>query len=177
MLSPCVRQVAHALLTRPPLRRISALLLPCAPVRLACVKHAASVHPEPGSNSRIFDLSPSLNLVFLFPLYCFLGRLFVFLLPLNLLLLSSSSRIFRAALLFICQGASPSRFFPRWNFIILRFPFFVNNFLTLFCHIFVNRERAKKRNLNRSRFFFFYMADGTEKEGFEPSRRVNDLHP
>ena len=54
MLSPGVRQVTHALLTRPPLglhkiwpkshQRI-------IPVRLACVKHAASVHPEPGSNS------------------------------------------------------------------------------------------------------------------------------
>ena len=25
-----------------------------SPVRLECVKHAASVHPEPGSNSLIF---------------------------------------------------------------------------------------------------------------------------
>ena len=39
------RQIAHALLTRPPL---TVLLLF---VRLECVKHAASVHPEPGSNS------------------------------------------------------------------------------------------------------------------------------
>ena len=39
------RQIAHALLTRPPLT----VLLPF--VRLECVKHAASVHPEPGSNS------------------------------------------------------------------------------------------------------------------------------
>ena len=48
-------QVTHALLTRPPLgiiksiRRSHQLFL----VRLACVKHAASVHPEPGSNSLI----------------------------------------------------------------------------------------------------------------------------
>ena len=48
------RQVAHALLTRPPLsspnasRRINRL----SSVRLECVMHAASVHPEPGSNSR-----------------------------------------------------------------------------------------------------------------------------
>ena len=48
-LSPSERQVTHALLTRPPLRfekqasQIS--------VRLACVRHAASVRPEPGSNS------------------------------------------------------------------------------------------------------------------------------
>ena len=46
-LSPSHRQIAHALLTRPPLitpRRVIT-------VRLECVKHAASVHPEPGSNS------------------------------------------------------------------------------------------------------------------------------
>ena len=36
-------QVTHVLLTRSPLTRRS--------VRLACVKHAASVRPEPGSNS------------------------------------------------------------------------------------------------------------------------------
>ncbi|CAN4076691.1 unnamed protein product [Withania somnifera] len=34
-------------LTRPPLET----QFPVFPVRLACVKHAASVHPEPGSNS------------------------------------------------------------------------------------------------------------------------------
>lgn len=41
-------QVGHALLTRSPLspRQQAAR----DPVRLACVKHAASVHPEPESN-------------------------------------------------------------------------------------------------------------------------------
>ena len=48
MLSPSFRQVAHALLTRLPLGFHSKLF---SPVRLACVKHAASVRPEPGSNS------------------------------------------------------------------------------------------------------------------------------
>ncbi|WP_232725366.1 hypothetical protein, partial [Bacillus sp. FJAT-44742] len=54
-LSQSVRQVAHVLLTRPPLipqalpRR--AQLASCA--RLACIRHAASVRPEPGSNSPI----------------------------------------------------------------------------------------------------------------------------
>ena len=49
-------QVTHALLTRPPLSQIH---LPSEEfcrkcfVRLACVKHAASVHPEPGSNSHV----------------------------------------------------------------------------------------------------------------------------
>src|SRR6187402_862222 len=46
-LSRCGGQIAHVLLTRSPLvyprRGLTA--------RLACVKHAASVRPEPGSNS------------------------------------------------------------------------------------------------------------------------------
>ena len=49
MLSPSLRQIAHALLTRPPLYKT--VLLQFCTVRLACVKHAASVRPEPGSNS------------------------------------------------------------------------------------------------------------------------------
>ena len=53
LLSPCDRQVAHALLTRPPLSSDSfdRSRIPKSFVRLACVKHAASVRPEPGSNS------------------------------------------------------------------------------------------------------------------------------
>ena len=53
MLSPSERQVAHVLLTRPPLRLISFCrsFIPLISVRLACVRHAASVRPEPGSNS------------------------------------------------------------------------------------------------------------------------------
>ena len=56
MLSPGIRQVIHALLTRPPLRQIMIWSKPhrqFVSVRLACVKHAASVHPEPGSNSHV----------------------------------------------------------------------------------------------------------------------------
>ena len=54
LLSPTERQVSHALLTRSPLssvpfdRSLRSLIL----VRLACVRHAASVRPEPGSNSQ-----------------------------------------------------------------------------------------------------------------------------
>ena len=54
-----MRQVTHALLTRPPLshfalppERFKAMCF----ARLACVRHAASVHPEPGSNSRMQNL-------------------------------------------------------------------------------------------------------------------------
>ena len=54
LLSPSTRQVTHALLTRPPLShkelQTEVICSKCF-VRLACVKHAASVHPEPGSNS------------------------------------------------------------------------------------------------------------------------------
>ena len=49
LLSPCTGQVTHALLTRPPL----SLSRKKNFVRLACVKHAASVYPEPGSNSHV----------------------------------------------------------------------------------------------------------------------------
>ena len=69
LLSPCCGQVVHALLTHPPLRctRIRTNLHPmCISARLACVRHAASVHPEPGSNSlRILPSS------FLAGLLCF----------------------------------------------------------------------------------------------------------
>ena len=50
-LSPSYRQVAYVLLTRPPLTSREQALLPFA--RLACIRHAASVRPEPGSNSPI----------------------------------------------------------------------------------------------------------------------------
>ena len=44
-LSPAEGQVSYVLRTRSPLSTLR------CPVRLACIKHAASVHPEPGSNS------------------------------------------------------------------------------------------------------------------------------
>ena len=49
LLSPCLGQIVHALLTRPPLT----LNRSSPSARLACVKHAASVRPEPGSNSDV----------------------------------------------------------------------------------------------------------------------------
>ena len=42
-------QVAHVLLTHPPLT--SEKQAPHLFARLACIRHAASVRPEPGSNS------------------------------------------------------------------------------------------------------------------------------
>ena len=52
-LSPCIGQVAHVLRTLPPVA--ARVLLPRAAPRLACVKPAASVHPEPGSNSSLYN--------------------------------------------------------------------------------------------------------------------------
>ena len=55
MLSPGTGQVTHVLLTRPPLKcnESNRNLHQNISVRLACVRHAASVHPEPGSNSLV----------------------------------------------------------------------------------------------------------------------------
>ena len=53
-LSSCCGQVAHALRTLAPVAAI--VLLQRAAPRLACVKPAASVHPEPGSNSPLYNL-------------------------------------------------------------------------------------------------------------------------
>ena len=74
LLSPCIRQVTHALLTRPPLglNQICRSFNEIIPVRLACVKHAASVHPEPGSNSLIkFDVSRQPTSLVISRHYCF----------------------------------------------------------------------------------------------------------
>ena len=48
-LFPARRKVAYVLRTRLPVAAI--ILLQRAAPRLACIKPAASVHPEPGSNS------------------------------------------------------------------------------------------------------------------------------
>ena len=79
-----MRQVTHALLTRPPLSHKiinpEGNQIECF-VRLACVKHAASVHPEPGSNSlNKCLLQVKINSWLIYPFYCFLRifRSFVF---------------------------------------------------------------------------------------------------
>ena len=59
------RQIAYALLTRPPLPVLLRL------VRLECVRHAASVHPEPGSNSPVIIIKPTFP-----PDSCFLPERF-----------------------------------------------------------------------------------------------------
>ena len=50
-MSPTLGQILYILLTRPPLMYLRRDLI----VRLACMKHAASVRPEPGSNSPLSE--------------------------------------------------------------------------------------------------------------------------
>ena len=82
LLSPCVRQVTHALLTRPPLSHKRIIpeenQIKCF-VRLACVKHAASVHPEPGSNSHVKKFScPVINWLNQISIWFTVLRLFLY---------------------------------------------------------------------------------------------------
>ena len=146
MLSPCIWQVTHALLTRPPLsinkicfvasystrqRRYS--------VRLACVKHAASVHPEPGSNSLVW-IFPQNQLQLVLPFYCLfvcshvLNFLFDTLWLGNCVSSPCILWIFRVALLFICQGTLCC-FVCRNSDIISRVVTVVNTFLIFFAHV------------------------------------------
>ena len=73
-----MRQVTHALLTRPPLSHLKNpsedINFKCF-VRLACVKHAASVHPEPGSNSHVHILT-EWQLAVIFPFFTVLVESF-----------------------------------------------------------------------------------------------------
>ena len=65
-LSQSLGQITHALLTRSPLffQRICRSFIKERTVRLACIRHTASVRPEPGSNSPWYlKLSRSENLV------------------------------------------------------------------------------------------------------------------
>ena len=68
-LSLCKGQVAYALLTRPPLSiaKIYRSFIWRFLARLACVRHAASVHPEPGSNSLLKSYIKGFRLYYLFP--------------------------------------------------------------------------------------------------------------
>ena len=63
------RQIAYALLTRPPLTVFLRF------VRLECVRHAASVHPEPGSNSPVIIINRRFRRVYAFYQSAFLALL------------------------------------------------------------------------------------------------------
>ena len=55
-LSPSGGQVGYALLTRAPVDAHQKQAFDVVSPRLACVKPVASVHPEPGSNSSLYNI-------------------------------------------------------------------------------------------------------------------------
>ena len=138
MLSPSERQVAYALLTRLPLGSLIQQADQKNPVRLACVKHAASVRPEPGSNSPI-NLLKNLDgshLLKELPIAMFLvNRCFSrsFLLS-HLAYMSQMLHVFSALFSFQGTHCRPLFRFPsRVSQLIHNTPFFVFC-QALFCH-------------------------------------------
>ena len=152
-----MRQVTHALLTRPPLSHLSVRKLQSASFDL----HVLSTPPA-------FILSQDQTLIFRI---CFLdfsspagllrkSILYLVFVLLNLFL--ESFRVGHAVQLSRC-------FFCRFRdslFIIAQRNSFVNTFFKLFLKKFSSFSKEKWRISGRA-----------EKEGFEPSRRLPDLHP
>ena len=143
-LSPSHRQIAHALLTRPPLIRSRSSLT----VRLECVKHAASVHPEPGSNSLKngilnSNFHPNLKSFseLFFLSFFYFSTLCFKVIDKNLFVL------FR--LLFNFQGPFCAPRFERSCSISQTNPF-VNTFFHIFSYFFTFFAKCQKRPLKRS---------------------------
>ena len=142
-LSPCAGHVAHALRTLPPVAAI-ALLRRAAP-RLACVRPAASVHPEPGSNSSLYisyfsKLNPRTLIPFkeINALEFVFGTLLVLLLP----VLSMNFRFHPETLSRLISsrpGASQVPLFPNGIAKVLLFPE-PPNFSALFFIFFVQTD-------------------------------------
>ena len=140
--------VRHSVFRNPPKSHPKSL------VRLACVKHAASVHPEPGSNSLIkcvwFGQNNYLAIHSLFTV--FKGQFLEF------KTFQEFSRLFHCSVikvlkLFLCCLSTGATLISYHSFFSLSTTFF--NFFIFFFHI-----RLYK----------------TEKEGFEPSRRFNTTY-
>ena len=166
-----MRQVTHALLTRPPLSHKIFISeenqIECF-VRLACVKHAASVHPEPGSNSHVKKFCPArIKSGFQSETMSWFTVLRLLLYRSVLELFSKSFKVFHCSVINVrcCYFQqlvyfiiSSSRCQQLFYFSLLSF--FRGNSDILSClSLFVN---------NFLNLFIWFKA---EKEGFEPSRR------
>ena len=156
-----MRQVTHALLTRPPLSHKIFISeenqIKCF-VRLACVKHAASVHPEPGSNSHIK--------VFILPESS--GWISV---PL-LLLVKGSHLLFRC--IFRCCSLNYSLWIFQGYFTVQ-----LSRFSVLLSYATTSISYHSSAALSTGFFIkkTIFLENRAEKEGFEPSRRLPDLYP
>ena len=127
-----MRQVTHALLTRPPLSHFFIPRKSKCFVRLACVRHAASVHPEPGSNSHVYILT-EWQLAVIFPFFTVFG--WVFRLVRFEILFKELSGLFYCSIVNVLRCYS----LVMRNFLSLTHFFsFVNNFFNLFFQVLSN---------------------------------------
>ena len=171
-------------------------------VRLACVKHAASVHPEPGSNSlNKCLLQVKINSWLIYPFYCFLRifRSFVFMILKRTfeecVSLFSYQRSF-FALPFVSNSFAiiSCRFLPVKNFFQLFWscfcfslaatlisyhirPAVVKNFFISFYSSLSDATRLCYHESFQMSRTFFHFFPSTQKEGFEPSHGANRLYP
>ena len=142
--------------------------------RLACVKHAASVHPEPGSKFSLAKILIPLNLLW----FCSLRTIFFW--------------TFKDMSLFSYQGSFFVAVSAATSLLYQTLFCLSRTFLTFFKSFFKVLSQLTQRVLILSLFFavvnnFFQLFEffiffclfrkNTEKEGFEPSHRVNGLHP
>ena len=210
LLSPCTRQVTHALLTRPPLSH--KIISPegnqikCF-VRLACVKHAASVHPEPGSNSHVWVFSLQLcclvktNFVLLSEVFSSLvkGSILVKLNLANSFIQIESEftvlKVFNFHWSVLIDSQNLSRFLTvqlSMFFVLLSCDSLtiLSNRCSFVKHFFIFLNSvlsslscdsliilSKCFPFVKNFFKLFYVKDKAEKEGFEPSRQFPDLYP
>ena len=123
-LSRAHGQVTYVLLTRSPLSLFGSKL-PRNFVRLACIRHAASVHPEPGSNSP-FDLALTHDLRLNFILVIVIPRI------LFSQIIDVSCSVFKDRNFYFVR-----RCFVRCLYIIPLLKMIVNDFL-LFFYIFLS---------------------------------------
>ena len=153
-------------------------------VRLACVKHAASVHPEPGSNShKKFACSQTSGFLTNVPkLYCFwLRNLLVILIavPFELNLLDLS-RLFHCSIIKVrCLSETISclRFlFLIWLArLIYHNSLFLSTCFFIFSGIFILPEPFHFQQTDL--FFKLCYRRERRRRDLNPRAAINDLHP
>ena len=125
-------QVTYVLLTRSPLSLFGSKL-PRNFVRLACIRHAASVHPEPGSNSP-FDLALTHDLR--------LNFIFVIVIPRILFsqIIDVSCSVFKDRnFYFVCRCTHQR------SYIIQHISLCVNSFFYFFDFFVINQQTVSQR--------------------------------